>query len=311
MRLKLKVSAVASVIAVSALSVQGLSPATAAEPEAAGEPQATASPTPALPAAAEEEPEDVPVPPAEDTEGLLDVAIGDDVVPVSLTPYEEFSAATVVKWNLGRSGYTTTGDRYGGSAVGAFIDADIAGLLKITSRRLALSNVDKSGGVGNSHEVAGLDLGGFFLGATLKASGIESSTRSTPLHHLEDVPSAEALVRIARLDTGTLLVEGLDVTAFAGQTHENRTSRATATMHVTRLKSGTKEYNDYDVPPNTTHTIPGLGKVVLNEQKITELPGDRYSATVNAVRITLSTASLGLPVGTNIYLGSAEAIYHQ
>lgn len=309
MRLKLKMSAVASLVAVTALSIQTLSPTTAAE----GEPQATASDTPAATESAETtaEPEDVPGPPAGDTVGLIDVTDGEKTTPIDLpAALESANFITVLKWDLGMSGYTTTGDLYGGSAVGVFIDADIAGLLSVKSRKLALSNVDKDGG-GESHEVAGLDLGGFFLGANLEVSGIESDTRSTQLNRFNPPPSAEAHVRIARLDTGTLLVEGLDVSAFAGQTYEDRTSRASAKVHVARLKSGSKEYQDYDVPPNTTYTITGLGKVVLNEQKITELPGDRYAAKVNAVHITLSTASLGLPVGTNIYIGSTEAIYYE
>jgi hypothetical protein len=297
MRLKLKMSAVASVIAVTALSIQGMSPATAADPEP------TATPTPAAT-------EDVDGPPAEDAEGLVDVTIGEKTAPLDVpAALVNANLVTVLWWDLGRTGYTSTGDLYGGSAVGVFIDADIAGLLSIKSRKLALSNVDKDGG-SESHDVAGLDLGGFFIGATLEVSGIESDTRSTELR-FSSSPSAQAHVRIARLKAETLLVEGLDVTAFAGLTNVDPTSRATAKVHVARLKSGSKEYQDYDVPPNTTYTVSGLGKVVLNEQKITELPGDRYAAKVNAVHITLSTASLGLPVGTNIYIGSTEAIYYQ
>ena len=298
MRLKLKMSAIASVVAVTALSIQGLSPATAADPEP------TATPAPAAT-------DDIDSPPAGDTEGLVDVTLGEKTAPLDVpAALVNANLATVLKWDLGKSGYTSTGDLYGGSAVGVFIDADIAGLLSIKSRKLALINVDKDGGI-ESHEVAGLDLGGFFFGANLEVSGIESEAISRSLRSSSDRPSAQAHVRVARVDTGTLLVEGLDVTAFAGQTYEDATSRATAKMHVARLKSGSKEYQNYDVPPNTTYTISGLGKVVLNEQKITELPGDRYAAKVNAIRITLSTASLGLPVGTNIYIGSTEAIYYQ
>jgi hypothetical protein len=66
-----------------------------------------------------------------------------------------------------------------------------------------------------------------------------------------------------------------------------------------------------DVAPNTSYDLVGLGKVVLNEQKITQIPGDRHGLEVNAIHITLDTAKFGLPVGADIYIGSAEAIIYE
>lgn len=142
-------------------------------------------------------------------------------------------------------------------------------------------------------------------------NGFESKAQSNGLYGGLTRPDAVSTVRVAELELGTFLADGIDVTARAQQRYPDNVFEATAKVHVARLKVGNKEYQDYDVPPNTTYSIVGLGKVVLNEQKITELPGDRYAAKVNAVRITLSTASLGLPIGTNIYIGSAEAVVYQ
>lgn len=312
MRLKHKMSAVASTIAVTALSVQGLSPATAADPV----PTETALPTPAAPAAdaAPAEAEDVPVPPAEDTEGVVDVKIGDATVPVGFSLLEKYDVFQILRYDVTKETFEFTGDTYGGSAVGVYVDANVLDLIKITTRKLGLSSVPKSaGGNSNSAEVARFSLDGLFFAPGVEVFGIESNAKSAPLDRFTNRPEAQAAVRIARLKAAGLLIEGIDVTARAGQDYYSGqtgddTFSAGVTMHVTRLKSGTKEYQNYDVPPNTTYNILGLGKVVLNEQKITELPGDRYAAKVNAIRITLSTASLGLPIGTNIYIGSAEAI---
>ncbi|MDR7086089.1 hypothetical protein J2X11_000928 [Aeromicrobium panaciterrae] len=308
MRLKLKMSAVASVVAVAALSVQGLSPAMAADPV----PTATAAATPAVP-------EDVPGPPAEDTEGLVDVKIGDATVPVGFSLLEKYDVFQIARYDVSDSNYHYTGylDQYDGQAVGVYIDANVADLLKITSRKIAGAEVPRSaGGNSNSHEVARFSLDGFFFAPGIELFNIESNAKSAPVDRFTNRPEAQAAVKISRLRAAGLVIEGIDVTAragqnyYSGQTGDN-TFSATTTMHVARLKSGTKEYQNYDVPPNTTYSIPGLGKVVLNEQKITELPGDRYAAKVNAVRITLSTASLGLPIGTNIYIGSAEAVVYE
>ncbi|WP_332644431.1 choice-of-anchor P family protein [Aeromicrobium sp.] len=315
MRLKLKMSAVASLVAVTALSIQGLSPATAAE----GEAQATATPTPEAPAttdAAPAEAEDVPVPPAEDTEGLVDVTIGEKTAPIPL-PLESFDVVQILRYDVSKETFSFNGDTYGGSAVGVYVDSNFLDLIKIVTRKLGLANVPKSaGGNANTAEVARFSLDGFFFAPGVEAFGIESDARSAPIDRFNDHLAARSTVRIARLKAAGLLIEGIDVTAFAGQTYfdgrtEDDTFSATTQMHVTRLKSGNSEYQNYDVPPNTTYNISGLGKVVLNEQKITELPGDRYAAKVNAIRITLSTASLGLPIGTNIYIGSAEAVVYQ
>lgn len=321
MRLKLKMSAAASAIAVTALAVQGLTPATAAE----GEPQATVTPTeptaavtPAAPAETAAEPEDVPGPPVEDAEGVVDVKIGDATVPVGFSLLETYNLFNTVRYDVSDSNYRYSGylDQYDGQAVGVYIDANIADLIKITTRKIAGAEVPRSaGGNSNSHEVARFSLERLFAQG-VDVFGIESSARSAPVDRFTNRPEAQAAVRIARLNAAGLLIEGIDVTARAGQHYYSGqtgddTFSATTTMHVARLKSGTKEYQDYDVPPNTTYNILGLGKVVLNEQKITELPGERYAAKVNAVRITLSTASLGLPVGTNIYIGSAEAVHYQ
>ena len=69
-------------------------------------------------------------------------------------------------------------------------------------------------------------------------------------------------------------------------------------------------WEDKPIEPNRTYDVPGLGKVVLNEQKITQVPGDRQGIRVTAIHITLSTAKLGLAVGSDIYIGSAEAIVY-
>jgi hypothetical protein len=321
MRLRFKASALASVVAVTALSIQGLSPTMAAEPDSPDEPTAGAPATPAEPEATSPETTggtpaetgDVDGPPAGDTEGLVDVTIGEKTAPLQL-PLDVLSLPLdILRYNVSKSGeQSAPGDRYDGSAVGLYIDAHVGDLLKLTSRKVAAVYMpkDESGG-SDQRESARFALPEFFFAPTVEAYGIESYAKSEELYFSYDRPAAEASTRVARFVASSLVAEGIEVTARAQQSYEDDTFSATAQMHVARLKIGTKEYNAVDIPPNKTYNIAGLGKVVLNEQKITEVPGDRYAAKVNAIHITLSTASLGLPVGTDIYVGSAEAILHE
>jgi hypothetical protein len=58
--------------------------------------------------------------------------------------------------------------------------------------------------------------------------------------------------------------------------------------------------------PNTTLPLPGLGKVVVNEQIKATKPGD--TTTVNGLHVSITTANLlKLPVGTQIYIAHAAA----
>lgn len=62
--------------------------------------------------------------------------------------------------------------------------------------------------------------------------------------------------------------------------------------------------------PNTTIALPGVGKVVLNEQ-ITRQTSTGATMTVNMIDITLSTAQAGLPAGTKIVVGHASSSLSQ
>ncbi|MFC7502197.1 choice-of-anchor P family protein, partial [Nocardioides sp. GCM10030258] len=56
-----------------------------------------------------------------------------------------------------------------------------------------------------------------------------------------------------------------------------------------------------NVSPNTVINVAGLGEVAINLQR--KHPGGAYLNRIDGVRITLSTAQAGLPVGAVIELG--------
>jgi hypothetical protein len=58
--------------------------------------------------------------------------------------------------------------------------------------------------------------------------------------------------------------------------------------------------------PNTTITLPGVGKVVLNEQ-ITRITSTSASLAVNMIHITVTNALPGVPAGTQIIVAHATS----
>ncbi len=58
--------------------------------------------------------------------------------------------------------------------------------------------------------------------------------------------------------------------------------------------------------PNTTMNLPGVGKVVLNEQ-ISRFKSTGASLTVNMIHISVSVAQPGVPAGTQIIVGHATS----
>lgn len=259
------------------------------------------------------EPEDILYPPAEDAEGLVDVELPDRNVPIDPLPERQVGPiANYYFINLGKTGtISPTGDFYDGSAVGVYFEADVLGLLKVRSRKLGAvympKNVVPNRTQGDDALVASAHPE-LWPVPYLEVRGIESRVRNSGGCCGVFRANANATTKIARLKVGDLDVEGIEVTALAHQVYPTNEYETTAEVRFARIKFGTTVYNYPDIAPNTTYNVAGLGKVVLNERKITEKPGERHAAKVNAIHITLSTSKLGLPVGTDIYIGSAEAV---
>jgi hypothetical protein len=64
---------------------------------------------------------------------------------------------------------------------------------------------------------------------------------------------------------------------------------------------------DATVPPNTKVQLPGIGFVVVNEQKVPD-PSSTARLKVNGLRIVINKDNtLGLPVGTQIIVAHAQS----
>jgi hypothetical protein len=321
MRIRRTTFSAVTATAVTAFLLGGLSPATA---DGSDVPAPTLPSGAPAPTAVTDAPTDSPStqaaeaddPPVEDAEGLIDLNLQDKTISVPLP-------LGAVELPLGIAGFDLDGKQkllvppfasttYGGEAVALNVNVNVLGLLSLKSRKLGAVPVGPSnnGGGAFPKKIVSANMPELFFGPPeMGAYGGSSYTQTSPTLY-GGFPKAEAGTKIAELVAPLINADGIEATARAEQL-ENGEWETVTHVRFARLDINGVTWQDKDVEPNRTQNISGLGKVVLNEQKITRLPGDRYAAKVTAIHITLSTAKLGLPVGTDIYIGTAEAIAYE
>ncbi len=328
MRLKFKVSAVASLVAVTALSIQGLSPTSAAESDGVASPPPAAETSPAdggvdapaqssTPAPAEPEAADMPAEP--ESPKLAEVTIGAKTSPIKL-------GGLTLPLNLGfldlnpQTAPTAENAQYGGGASGLHAEVSTTGLVKVKTSNLGAIGMKPDGGV-TERTAASLSIPTLPVPLPVPDLNILSGnargvvTRTVGSKTLLDKrPLATSSVEVARLDSMVYFayVGSSDIKSNARvELLANGQYKLTGESTIASLEIAGIPFQTKSLASNTSYNVAGLGKVVLNEQKVTQIAGDRHGIEVNAIHITLDTASFGLPVGANIYVGSSEAILYE
>ncbi len=318
MRLKSTLHGASSTVVVLVLAIAGPLPATASDTEGAAEPapSGTTGVAEVDDSAAAGEPTDVSGP------DLIEVTTPEKSTPIPL-PLENFYLPITLGpvFNLAQPVPQTPAPvtRFGGGAVGAYVEAQVGDLgLKI----------GKVGGVympsGRSvatSEVSRIEAPIWPVAGLVWAKAIESRSSASlaPLRaesvskigRLELRPAANlsALLPVSPILGPVITADSIESSAVVSQGPDGEYV-TTAQVRSGSLTINGKVVSIPDAAPNTTYDVVGLGKVVLNEQQLTRLPGEKYAAKVHALHITLSTARAGLPVGAHIYLGTAEAVIH-
>lgn len=321
MGLKFKPLAVASIIAVTALLIQGLSPTAAAEsgdapvpaPAAATAPTEDSTPTSDASEAAEE--------PAEpEAPKLLDLTIGKKTSPIRL-------GAITLPLNLGsidlnpEAAPSSASPRFGGGASGITATINAAGLVQVKTTKLGSLAMRPDGEFAERTaalvQVPELPVPLPIPDLNLLSGGAKSIKSFTGGYQTypDKRPIATARTDVAQVGLGVyfaaITANGVRASARV-ERRADGTYEFTGVSHFADLSmGGVVNPTTSQVAPNTSYDLVGLGKVVLNEQKITQISGDRHGLEVNAIHITLDTAKFGLPVGADIYIGSAEAIIYE
>lgn len=312
------------------LTLAGIAPATADTPTPSPTPTETEAPAqteaPETEAPTESESGE-PTSETEDAsggpaEGLVDVVLPDRTIPIPLPLPPLPLPLNLGSLNLSPPAAPTVADPlFGGSASGIYAEAHASDEIRVKTGQLGAIAM-RPDGAPASNSAARFYLPMIHLPVLIAIPIVGIDANGIKVRTFGHLITKDQLPRVAFAET--------EVESFRGEIYAAHVAaegiRATAT--VRRLANGQYQFNGgtdfgylefygvvpFDskpIEPNRTHDIPGLGKVVLNEQKITQVPGDRHGIRVTAIHITLSTAVGAWPVGTDIYIGNAEAIVYE
>ena len=311
MSLTFKVPAVASLVIVTALSIQGLSPTAATESEGVEEPTSAAE---SSPAEADEEPAEPEAP------KLLDLTIGHKTSPIRL-------GGLTLPLNLGsldlnpQTAPATADPQFGGGTSGLTATISAAGLVQVKTTKLGAMAMNPDGDITERTaayvQVPELPVPLPVPDLNILSGGAKSIKSFASGYHTypDKRPIATARTDVAQLGLNVyfanITANGIRASARVVREPDGQYTFTGVSSYADLSMAGVVNPTTSDVAPNTSYDVVGLGKVVLNEQKITQIPGDRHGLEVHAIHITLDTAKFGLPVGADIYVGSAEAIIYE
>lgn len=165
------------------------------------------------------------------------------------------------------------------------------------SQQLAGATLPTYGGINTS------SLDGAALPGLLSASALNSTT--TGMLDVQDV-SAQTTSEVGSLQLLNGLISAEQVLAVASSYANGTTaaSDAVGSQFVGLVVAG---QSITALPaPNTRISLPGVGYVVLNEQKVTGDGATTTGITVNMIHVVLQNALTGLKTG-DIFLGSAKS----
>lgn len=193
----------------------------------------------------------------------------------------------------------------GGRAVGAYLETQIGDLLSVQTATLGVEYL----GDWQDPEHHTVRIGNGIIPHNFDVAGVNVLTRSSTRSPWNDDRIAYVEAQVSRVEISTgLVLEGITSSVSLRQDgYAEPTIDANVAFGEVALEGSHPVSVPVKVPPNTRYEVPGLGTVILNEQTITRLPGDRYGARVHAVHVILDTALGDLPVGAELFLGTAEA----
>lgn len=191
---------------------------------------------------------------------------------------------------------TPLGVGIGGSGYTTQVSANVLGLVNVISGPTARATMPPGGTAGKdvTNNTVGVNvpqvLTTGLLSNTVNGSVAPTASRSTVTSKVAAVNVLNGLIR------ADAVVSKAEAYKAAGQPIELRPS---ATL-VNLVIAG--QAIPVTVAPNTTLNVAGLGQVVLNQQVRTAT-----GLTVRALVVKVGTAGLGLPLGTTVELGVANA----
>lgn len=183
----------------------------------------------------------------------------------------------------------------GGEAYSTYIGAGVGPNVRVISQPTGKVTVPAGGTNGVPHTQS---LASVKLGALAKVFALENSLNATTVPGFSDVATRSSTARVNLLG-GLITANAIDVGAHVRVSAADNVSEVG--MNFVNLRIAGAEI-PIDVAPNTKINIAGIAKVFINEQVTTPT-----KAGIVGLRVVVTTAGLGLPVGAEIRVAVATA----
>ncbi len=187
----------------------------------------------------------------------------------------------------------------GGYAQTLAVSANAGSLLDEAASAGALTGVPPCTGTGGqtlSESVANIEANGL-----LSMSTATTTAFGGPVGGAQVAETTSSIGQISLLG-GVITANTIEAAAEESYEHGQSTSSTLGSTFGSLDVAGVAIASN--VPANTVISLSGLGYVVLNEQP----PAENGTVQVNGLHIVINTAnSLGLPIGTELFLAHAQA----
>ncbi len=189
----------------------------------------------------------------------------------------------------------TDAEVVGGAAYGLFAGVGVAPNIKVIVQPTGALNVPPygTGNVPVTNNVLGVKVPNV---ATIGA--VTTSMKAVSVPGFAEVTTGSELAKVNLLN-GLITADAIQVTSHtlkAGQIQESD-----ARLNFVRLTIGGKPIA-INIAKNSTINVLGIAKITINEQALTP-----HSSYIWGLRIVLSTAKFGLPIGAVVEVGVANS----
>lgn len=191
-------------------------------------------------------------------------------------------------------GLTASVTVFSGNAFGTFAEV---GNKAISGKSASITLCTTKAGVDKASNVIGVDVPGLLSTGAVNTAASSRAPQSGP------VSRASANVENARLLSG--LITATSIRAISETSHDSTGFQVNGSGSFTDLSVNGQSIESSPAP-NTTIRIPGVGRVVLNEQ-MSDIGANTASLTVNALHLYVTQDIPGVAKGTRVILGHATS----
>jgi hypothetical protein len=182
-----------------------------------------------------------------------------------------------------------------GSAYSTYVAAAVGNNVKVLSQPTGVVSVPIGGTNGVKYTAS---LASVKLQNVLTVGALQNSVTASTVPGFADVATESEIAKVNLLN-GLITADAIDVNAHVRNSAADNVSETR--MNLVHLVIAGKPY-PVNVAPNTEINIAGIARIFINQRVVTP-----NAAAIIGLRVVLSTAKYGLPIGADIQVAVASA----